>query len=266
MEIKAILHTHSTHSYDAKLSLPELKSLLKQNGVQVACMTEHTDELTKERARVFVEECEKLSDDTFMFIPGFEVPYRRAHILLVGMREFFGSYAPELPALRLWTRKASFVVLAHPVRNAFAVEDGLLEQIDALEVWNQQYDGKRVPRTRSLRLLKKLRNKKPTLHATGGVDFHRTEHFGAPIVTLSVDTFTESAIIEKLKTGAYVVSSEQATFFGTLPNVDGLIKKHWFDSRISVSIVWMGKWVNRTLRVFGISLPKSLKQLIRKRI
>ncbi len=266
MEVKAILHTHSTYSYDAKLSLPELKSLLQQNGVSVACMTEHTDELTKERARIFVEECERLSDDTFMFIPGFEIPYRRTHILLVGMREFFGSYAPELPALHLSTRKASFVVLAHPVRNAFSVEDGLLEQIDALEVWNQQYDGKRVPRTRSLRLLEKLRAKKPTLLATGGVDFHRKEHFGAPIVTLSVDTFTESAITQKLKTGAYVISSEHARFFGTLPNIHETIKKHWFDSRISVSIVFVGKWVNRTLRMFGISLPKSLKQLVRKRI
>lgn len=266
MEIKGILHCHSTHSYDAKLSLPELKALLQQNGVRVACMTEHTDELTKDRAQAFIQECEKLSDDTFMFIPGFEVPYKRTHILLVGMREFFGSYAPELSALKLWTRKASFVVLAHPVRNAFMVEDGLLEQIDALEVWNQQYDGKRVPRTRSLRLLEKLRIKKETLLATGGVDFHRKEHFGAPIVTLSVDTFTESAIIEKLKMGAYVISSPHATFFGTLPNISEIIQKHWFDSRISVSIVFVGKWVNRTLRMFGISFPKSFKQLVRKRI
>ena len=81
MEVKGILHCHSTYSYDAKLSLPELKKLLQKKGLSFACMTEHTDELTKERAVAFVEECRSLSDGSFIFIPGFEVPYKHAHIL-----------------------------------------------------------------------------------------------------------------------------------------------------------------------------------------
>ena len=264
MELTGILHCHSTYSYDAKLSLRELKELCVKNGVRFVCMTEHVDEMTKEQAEAFVRECEALTDESFRFIPGFEVGFEHAHILMIGMRKFLGNYAATIEVLKQWTEHASFVVLAHPVRNDFIVDHGLLGEIDALEVWNQQYEGKRVPRTRSISLLEKLRKQKPLLIATGGVDFHRTEHFGAPLVSLAVDTLTEEAIIEKLTTGAFIVSSQEATFYGTLPNAEELKQKHWKASLISVSIIVLGKFVNKTLASFGLSLPKSLKQLIRK--
>jgi len=264
MEIKGIIHCHSTYSYDAKLSVRELRDLCIKNDVRFVCMTEHTDELTKERAEAFVRECEELSDEQFRFIPGFEVPYRSAHVLMIGMREFFDTYAPTLDVLKRWSERAAFVVLAHPVRNHFDVEGGLLEQIDALEVWNQQYEGKRVPRVRSLKLFRELKKQKPTLVATGGVDFHRTEHFSAPLVHMDVTTLTEMAIIEKLKGGAFTVVSAQAYFYGTLPNPDEVIAKHRIESHVSVVIIVLGKFVNKMLATCGLSLPKSLKQRIRR--
>jgi hypothetical protein len=233
-------------------------------GLRFVCMTEHTDEMNPESAKAFVAECAQYSDEDFLFIPGFEVPYRSAHILMIGMREFFDVYAPTVEVLKRWTTKAPFVVLAHPVRNHFEVGDDLLEEIDALEVWNQQYEGKRVPRTRSLKLLTTLREKKPKLIATGGVDLHRKEHLGSPTVTLAVDTFEESAILEKLKVGAFRVSSPYATFYGTLPNASELIRMHRISSAVSVSIIVLGKWVNRILASLGLSLPKSWKQFVRR--
>ncbi len=267
MTVTAILHTHSTYSYDAKLSLRDLKALLVTRGVQVACMTEHTDEMTHESAAAFVRECEILSDDSFLFIPGFEVPtYNHAHILMIGMREFLGNYARNLEELRPWAERAAFVVLAHPVRNDFLVDDGLLRMIDGLEVWNQQYDGKRVPRTHSLTLYEKLRARKPELHATGGVDLHRKEHAGAPHITLEVESLRESHVLEKLKVGAYTVNSKETSFFGTLPNPGMLKRAHRVESFISVTIIVLGKTVNKTLAVVGITLPKSLKELVRRRV
>ncbi len=269
---RGIIHCHSRYSYDAKLSLSELKALCQKNNIQFVCMTEHVDEMTSEDAQAFVRECEALSDEAFLFIPGFEVPYKiegakeHAHILMVGLREFFGNYAPDIQSLKKWTEKASLVLLAHPVRNNFLVDEGLLEEIDALEVWNQQYEGKRVPRTRSLALLGELREKKPTLLGTGGVDFHRTEHFGAPFITLATETLTEAGVIEKLKIGAFSVSSPQASFYGTIPNIDECIQKYRFDSLVSVCVIVLGKFVNATLAKVGIKLPKSLKQLVRKGI
>ena len=266
MMVQGIVHCHSTYSYDAKLSLRELRELFEANGVQFVCMTEHTDDLDPLRAAQFVAECKALSDETFLFIPGFEVPYRRAHILMVGMRNFLGNYASSLEVLRTWSSEASFVVLAHPVRNNFDVEDGLLEQIDALEVWNQQYEGKRVPRVRSLKLFGALKKKKSSLVATGGIDFHRKEHFSAPLVNLEVDVLSEDVIIEKLKAGAFTSLSPQATVYGTLPNVPELISKHRFESHRSGCIIVLGKFVNKVLASLGLSLPKSLKQLVRRKI
>ncbi len=270
MEIKGVLHAHSTYSYDAKMSLVELKALFMSQGIRFVCMTEHTDELTKERAMEFVRECEALSDSTFLFIPGFEVPYRvlgeHAHVLMIGMRSFYERYAPTIEILKQWTKEASFVVLAHPVRNAFRVDDGLLAEMDALEVWNQQYEGKLVPRVRSLKLLEKLKEKKPLLIATGGVDFHRKEHAGAPFISLSVDTFSESAILEKLKTGAFTITSPHALVYGSLPESQEVINKYRFQSHLSVCIIILGKTVNTFFSKFGIKLPKSLKQFVRKYI
>lgn len=269
MEVKGILHAHSNYSYDAKLSLRELKSLCREHGLSFVCMTEHTDELTKERAMQFVDECGRESDASFMFIPGFEVPYRlpggaHAHVLMIGMRSFHEKYAPNLETLKPWTDEAEFVVLAHPVRNQFDVDDGLLGSIDALEVWNQQYEGKRAPRTRSLHLFGALKKMKPELLAIGGVDLHRKEHIGAPIVTLSIGSLSEADILEKLKVGAFTVSSPQALLYGTLPNPEELARKHRLQSFFSVTIIVLGKLVNSLLAGVGISLPKSLKQYVRR--
>jgi hypothetical protein len=273
IEIRGILHCHSTYSYDGKMTLRELRDLCIKRGVQFICMTEHTDDMTADQARAFVRECDTLSDTTFKFIPGFEVPYQvdeatgnHAHVLMIGCREFFKPYAPDHASLREWSTHAQFVVLAHPVRNDFEVDPGLLEEIDALEVWSQQYEGKRVPRTRSLALLADLRKKKPLLVATGGVDFHRIEHFGSPLITMSPDTFTEGAIIEKLKTGAFTVRSDRTQFFGSLPNVATYMEQNRTESAISVGIIEAGKWVNKTLAEHNLRLPKSLKQLVRKRL
>lgn len=266
MELKGILHTHSLYSYDAKMSIAELRSFFIANGLQFACMTEHTDALTHERAQDFVAECEKFSDDTFRFIPGFEVPYHRAHILMIGMHTFHDAYAKDISVLQKWTQESPFVVLAHPVRNNFEVDDVLLTEIDALEVWNQQYEGKRVPRIRSLKLLKLLREKKPTLLATGGVDFHRREHIGSPVVTLTVDACTEESILTQLTIGAFAISSSHAQFYATLPDIDTHIHAHRIDSYVSVAIITLGKLVNKTLASVHISLPKSWKQIVRRRL
>ncbi len=266
MEIRGIIHCHSTYSYDAKLSLPDLKTLCIEKGIQFVCMTEHADEMTEESGDAFVRECEALSDESFLFIPGFEVPYEHAHILMIGKRTFHETYARTIEMLRAWREDAGFVVLAHPVRNAFKVSEELLHEIDALEVWNQQYEGKRVPRTRSLTLFDTLQKQKKTLVATGGVDFHRVEHMGAPFITLNIPTLTEVSILEKLRMGSFRIHSPQASFHGVLSNVAQLKKTHRLASSFSVFVIIVGKRMNAFFAYFGISFPKWLTQFVRKRL
>jgi predicted metal-dependent phosphoesterase TrpH len=266
MEITGIMHAHSAYSYDAKMSLPELKAMCQKNGIQFVCMTEHTDTLTPELAEDFVRECDKLCDETFRFVPGFEVPFEGAHVLMVGARTFVSQYASTIETLKKWTKHTPFVVLAHPVRNQFEISEHLLGEMHGLEVWNQQYEGKRAPRTRSLTLFETLRKQKPTLVATGGIDFHRASHFGAPFITINIPTLTEAHILEKMRMGAFRVHGTRASFQGVLSNVSVLKKKHRWVSAYSVFVIVCGKFANKALASLGFSFPKWLTQFVRKRV
>ena len=263
MILTGVLHMHSTHSYDGKVPLPELKQLLMEQGVQFACMTEHTDTLDATSAAAFVRECRALSDESFVLVPGFEVPYKDTHVLHIGTDTFISAFA-DAAALQRWRAVASLVVLAHPVRNHFIVDDTLRTCLDGVEVWNQQYEGKTVPRPRSLQLLASLRSQKASLLATGGLDLHRTEHFGAPLTKLTATACSESAIVAALKSGAY-------TFGNAARTVDAktAYQPSWWErlrSAQTVSVIVCGKWVNKQLAALGWSLPKRLKRFIRARV
>lgn len=262
MDVTGVLHCHSTYSYDGKLSLLELKDFYREREVSFVCMSEHTDKLTPEEAEAFVVECRELSDESFVFVPGFEVPYQEAHVLMLGCREFFGQVAADAQSLRDWASAAEFIVLAHPVRNHFKLDQELTAVIDGVEIWNQQYDGKPMARPRSGALLQALKGNRPELLATGGVDLHRSEHAGAPYTYLSVSALSESAIIAALKAGHYDFGHETYLIEATAtwqPTVQERAQ-----SLMAIAIIRLGKFVNKVLAAMGLSLPKSLKQFIRR--
>jgi predicted metal-dependent phosphoesterase TrpH len=260
-----IIHAHSSYSYDGKLTLRELKELLIAKGMRFACLSEHTDKLTPEAAEAFVAECRALSDEQFVFVPGFEVPYRHAHVLMFGTTTFVSNFADETQ-LRAWSADASFVVLAHPQRNRFIVDAVMAEVLDGVEVWNQQYDGKKVPRLRSLKLLETLREKKPELVATGGLDFHRVEHFGTPAMFLDLSELTEEKILSALKLGSFTFGSATVRVPGVGQWHQGKTVTFMIESIASTTFIWAGKKVNAWLAVFGLKVPKSLKEKIRAKI
>ena len=261
-EYKGILHIHSTHSYDGKMSLAELKHFLMDREVSFACMTEHTDYLDKDSADRFVRECQKLSDEQFIFIPGFEVPYQKAHLLHIDTTEFICDFA-NAEELFKWRAVSPLVILAHPVRNDFVADETMLNCIDGVEVWNQQYEGKRQPRNRNIKLLESLRTKKPLL-ATGGVDFHRLEHFGSPLITIKSEQFSKEGIMEKLKAGDFSFGTTGNVFRATDTIQLSIMQK--IDSFMSIIVIRLGKSTNKILASFGISLPKWLKELVRTKI
>lgn len=269
MRYSGVVHMHSTYSYDGKLTLSELKALLVAEGVSFACMTEHTNEMTHESAAAFVAECRALSDESFVFVPGFEVPYKDPkvyHVLMIGATEFVGQFAREAQSLRDWASRASLVVLPHPVRNKFIYDEILLELADGLEIWNQQYDGKRVPRTRSYALLKALRKDAPELLATGGLDLHRGEHFTFPRYAIELDELTEDAILTALKAGRYTFGNEAHTIAATGEWEAASSFAVRSTSFCSTAIIFLSKKINKGLAALGLSLPKSLKRTIRARI
>lgn len=263
MLYKGIIHAHSTYSYDGKLSLSELKQLLLENGIHFACMSEHTDELSQGRAEAFVNECRALSDSSFVFVPGFEVPYQRAHILQLGSTEFLTQIS-DMDSLIKWSKKSALTVLAHPVRNKFKLDEILRGAINGVEIWNQQYEGKWLPRTKSVSLLRQLRKERPTLLATGGIDFHRTEHFGTPLTFIELSELTEESICTALKAGQFSFGTDSFKIHASShwkPTLTQRVK-----SCFATTVIGLGKRVNKTLAQLGISLPTSLRQKIRKQM
>lgn len=259
---KGVLHMHSTHSYDGKMSLRELKDFLLARGISFACMTEHTDQMQKEDADAFVRECRALSDDTFVFVPGFEVPYKNAHVLHIGTTVFVTNFA-NTAQLKLLRKQTPLVILAHPVRNKFIVDETLLSCIDGVEVWNQQYEGKAYPRTKSLTLLTKLRKEKKLI-ATGGLDLHRKEHFGTPMTHLEMSELSEETIVAALKNGAYAFGTEGiriGAFDEWKPTMLARCK-----SRIAILIINTGKYINKALFSVGLRLPQGLTRAIRANV
>ena len=265
MEIKGVVHMHSTYSYDGKESLQSLRDFLMARGVSFCCLTEHTDQMTLEQAQLFVQECKMLSTSQFVFIPGFEVPYLKAHILLVGTEVFLGQFA-DGEMLKTWSKASSLTVLAHPVRNTFIVDDVMEQVLDGVEIWNQQYEGKLVPRQRSVRLLKSLQKKNQSLLATGGLDFHRKEHFGSPLYTIDISNLTADAILSALKKGEYSFGREGVSVSSTGFWKGDTAFKSKLQSALSIIVIVLGKKTNALLAVCGIKLPKSLKQIIRSRV
>ncbi len=263
MMYRGIIHVHSTHSYDGKLSLPELKSLLRANGLSFACMTEHTDRLTKEAADSFVAECRALSDETFLFLPGFEVPYKKAHVLHIGATDFQTAVAEDGHALAAWRAVTPLVVLAHPVRNQYVVDDALLASLDGVEIWNQQYEGKYAPRCRSAALLCTLRQKK-SLIATGGVDLHRADHLGSPVTEVVIASLKPGALLEALAAGAYVFGHEKVQVAGLGDWRPSIGER--FLSKVSIIVIALGKAANALLARLGIRLPKKIVRAIRARV
>jgi predicted metal-dependent phosphoesterase TrpH len=265
MILKGAIHVHSTYSYDGKESLRALRDFLLEKGVTFCCVTEHADQMTIEQAQLFVQECKALSGSQFVFIPGFEVPYKKAHILLIGTEVFLAQKA-DAEILKTWSSKSVLTILAHPVRNSFKLDAVMEEVIDGVEIWNQQYEGKRVPRTRSASLLRKLQSRNSMLLAFGGLDFHRKEHFGSPLFTLEVERVSSDAILHALTDGKYVFGTEKIAVSST-----GLWKGsggawHILLSLISIFVIVAGKTVNALLALLGVSLPKGLKRAIRSRV
>jgi hypothetical protein len=265
MTITGVAHVHSRYSYDGKLTLLQLRDLLVSEGHSFCFMSEHTDALTKEEAIQFVQECKALTTSSFVFIPGFEVPYQNAHILMFGSSVFLGQHA-DAAMLKNWSEHTALTVLAHPVRNHFKVDSVMEEVLDGIEIWNAQYDGKMTPRTRSVSLFETLRLKNQNLLALGGLDFHRQEHLGAPALSLEVPALTELAIVDALKAGAYTFGSgtQKISSYGLWKGKGSITQS--IVSHSSTITIATGKCVNGALARFGLRLPKVIAETIRKKL
>lgn len=262
MTITGAIHVHSSFSYDAKLPVREIRAIAEARGLSFLCFTEHTDELTPENAEAFVAACREASDERFVCIPGFEVNYGGAHILMLGCRTFLGQFAkPE--DLPLWKAGAALAVHAHPHRDGYREDETLASVADGIEIWNAQYDGIRAPRNGARRMLARTGGAKK---AFAGWDFHRASHDGGPLLAVHVDAITEESILASLKTGNYTISSAAASLGSDGKLLRGSALGAALVSAASTSFIAFAKAINAALAALGLRVPKSAAAFVRSRI
>jgi hypothetical protein len=202
--IAGAIHMHSDYSHDGHDSLEQLKDACIARGIRFVGMTDHAEDFIPEIFSEFVQHCDALSDDQVTFIPGLEFRfsgYKGMHLLALGLREWIEPKTPE-DFCAMTNGRARFTILAHPVLCKYNIAPVVLEQIDAIEVWNGNYNTRYLPDPRSIDLVSELRLRRPELVATVGLDQHNSKNdreirvlidaadLGDPLAALQAGHFT----------------------------------------------------------------------------
>jgi len=265
MILRGVSHLHTKYSYDGTLSIRELRDFLIEKNIEFALLTEHSDFIEPNNAEKFIKDCHNLSDEKFTFIPGFEVPYRDAHILMIGVNHFVKNGKNSAEDLKKWKKHAEIAIWAHPHKNRYLLYDAIKAVIDGIEVWNSHYDGKRAPRMKVLNSLSGLRERGQEAVAFAGLDFHRKEHIGGPSIMVEAPN-SAKYILEELKKGEFVLKNEQITIRSDGAIMKGILPLVKVQSAYYIFVVTTLKRVSKFVAAMGLPIPQKLRHNIRKKL
>ena len=206
-----------------------------------------------------------LSDEKITLIPGFEVPYKDAHILMIGVDHFVKNGPNTANELLLWKKHAQLAIWAHPHKNKYLLYDAIKAVIDGIEVWNSQYDGKLAPRMKVLSSLLGLRERGQKSIAFAGLDFHRKEHAGGPSIIVECPN-NQHDILETIKKGDFVLKNKQVTIRSNGTILKGILPLMKFQSAYRILVISFFKKVSKITASLRIPIPQKLRHNIRKRL
>ena len=200
--VRGIIHCHSRFSYDGKLELGDLCSLLRNEGFDFVALTEHTLGLDPSRYREVVDACRQHSDDKFLAIPGLEFRCENG-LEMAGLG--LSEWLEDKPAAEMVTsiREAGGVaVWVHP--NKRSRWEGPFLECDAVEVMNGKEDGVLAPNLPLLSNYHRERREGRGFHAIFGLDFHNPRQTRNIWTECEVDALSAEAILESLRQGRFV--------------------------------------------------------------
>jgi hypothetical protein len=168
------IHMHSDFSHDGKDSLETLRTTCIERGIGFVGMTDHAEDLDAQIFDGYRCRCAELSGPELAIIPGLEFRFegwKGLHLLAFGLKEWI---EPRTPAefFEQTRDRCSMTMLAHPVLARYRIPDVVLDNIDAIEVWNGTYNTRYLPDPKSIRLVHALNRRRPEVVATAGLDQH----------------------------------------------------------------------------------------------
>ena len=202
-----ILHVHSNLSYDGRNTLAEIAFLGRSRGYRFVGMSEHSDTFDPQKMAYLVNECRRLSDASFLMIPGLEFTCdNRLHLLALGIDSYTDTTNPVLVA-RFAKAQGGLAILSHPSRYGYQIPSGLEMVLDGIEVWNAAYDGRFLPNDRAIRLWKAMHGRNNSLRAFGAQDLHTIRDHRHVRVSVRCDQLTRDMIVKSLRDGDFVISN-----------------------------------------------------------
>lgn len=169
-----VVHLHSAYSHDGKDALPRLRAWALSRGLRFVGLTDHAEDFDEARFAAFRRECASLSDQDVSLIPGLEyrfAGYTGLHLLALGLTRWIAPATPE--AFIADTKGATrLTIAAHPVLFKYQAPPEVLAGIDAIEVWNANYNTRYLPDPRAIRLLHEVRRTRPDVVGIAGLDQH----------------------------------------------------------------------------------------------
>lgn len=194
-------HVHSSWSYDADWSLPDIAAAFRRRRYAVVLMSEHDRTFDQLRWAKYQRACAEASTDDILLIPGIE--YEDAdnvvHTPVWGDDvPFLGAARPTLELLQSARAEGGVAVLAHPWRRdaISRYQPQWAPLLSAVEIWNRKYDGL-APHRDSYRFADR-----EGLHTFVSLDFHTSRQFFPLAMSVSLDARPTTALVmEAMRAG-----------------------------------------------------------------
>lgn len=169
-----IVHVHSTWSHDGRDTLEAIHAFARARGIGFVGLTDHAEDFDAPTFGRFAAECHRVSTPDVRLIPGLEyrfAGYSGLHLLALGLRHWIDPATPEAFAAEA-PAAAAFTIMAHPLLPRYELPDAVAATIDAIEVWNAAYNTRFLPDPRAVRLLERVRRRRPDVVGIAGLDQH----------------------------------------------------------------------------------------------
>jgi hypothetical protein len=158
--LQGIAHAHSTHSFDGRLGLRELQTLLSEAKIDFCLMSEHVESLDYEKIGAMLADYAALPRGGCLMIPGIEID--DLHILIYGVTAIEPYASIEELAAQMFHR-GSLIFVSHPVKIKGKLPEVILPWLSGVEIWNTRYDGRSAPRPGNLKLWANLQRERGPL-------------------------------------------------------------------------------------------------------
>lgn len=182
-----IVHVHTNWSHDGRDTPAELAEACRRRGIGFVGLTEHAEDLDRDRWTAYVAACAAASGHGVLLLPGLEFRFagiKGLHLLAMGLTRWHEPATPEAFIVEV-APDAAFTMVAHPVLTGHRVPEVVLAGVDAIEVWNAAYNTRWLPDPRAIGLLHEARRGRPGLVGVAGLDQHDSRNDRETRVRLS---------------------------------------------------------------------------------